>query len=200
MNSKNLEFNYYLLSAIEDFKKERITDYDSFIVTDPDHVLVRFLKFVPPIKGTIIVGEFSIGTGAIGSKSLQRGTGFENEKTGLELINSRLTPICKVIKSGSDKYKEGDIIVLPDEKVSGEIDNPAWQLYEQSLNSKGVEAIPPEDNRKKIPMMEVMWQSYIFKRPWMYTPEEEDRLTFLLPIYELKVGWDLDGYLKQFKK
>lgn len=183
MKQKNFELNPHLLSAIEDFKKQQIRDYEFFNVTDPDHVLIRFLKFVPPVSGNVLIPSMD--------------GGFVK---GLQHIHSRLTPICKVIKSGSDKFKEGDILVVADEKVSGELDNPAWQLYEQSLNSKGVEAIEPEDSRRKIPAIELMWSSYIFKRPWMYTPEDEDRITFLLPTYELKVSWDLEAYLKTLKK
>lgn len=183
MSKKNLELNPYLLSAIEDFKKTKIRDYDWFKVTEPEHVLVRFLKFVPPVSGNILIPSVD--------GSLVK---------GLQHINSRITPICKVIKSGSEKFKEGDILVVADEKVSGEFDNPAWQLYEQALQAKNVEAIEPEDTRKKIPAIELMWSGQMFKRPWMYTPEEEDRLTFLLPTYELKVTWDLEAYLKTLKK
>ena len=45
-----------------------------------------------------------------------------------------------------------------------------------------------------------MWRDYMFVRPWIYSPEEKDRITYLLPKYETKTKWDLAAFLKTLKR
>ena len=69
-------------------------------------------------------------------------------------------------------------------------------MFERAQGIKGMEALEPDDTRNKIPRVEAMWKDLTFVRPWLIEPEEEDRLTYCLPNYEIKQGWDLKAYLQ----
>lgn len=178
--SKNETYRKQLIKAVEDFKEDKTIErrYESISITEDESVLVRFLKFVPKKSSNILVQDLQ--------GNFVKEVGF---------LDAVLTPIGKVLKDSAG-YKAGDLVVVPFERVRGEVNNPEWQLFEQALQAKNVEAIEPEDKRRKIPLIEAMWRDYMFVRPWVYNPEEEDRITYLLPKYEIKTTWDLDQYMK----
>lgn len=166
------------LESIRSFRVSKdslLKEYESIRIPK-DNYLIRVHKFTPKVKGGKIIMLDNQG----------------NETKAIEMINSVLGPCAMVLQDfeGSE-FKRGDIVLLEANKIRGYIDNPLWQLYEQSLESKNVEAIEPEDTRKRIPFLEHVWNDYMFLRPWLLKPQEEDRLTYLLNSYEVKAAWDL---------
>lgn len=182
--SKNKSYGEQLIAGIQAFKNDTSIEqeYSTIQITSEEGVLVRFFKFVPKKSSDILIPDM-----------------YGNHVKEIGFLDTVLTPIAKVLKDSSE-HKAGDLVIVPFERVRGEVNNPEWQLFEQALQSKGVEAIEPEDKRRKIPLIEAMWRDYMFVRPWVYTPEEEDRITYLLPKYEIKTKWDLGAYLKTSKK
>lgn len=183
---KNKEYKDKIIRLVKDFKDNNtiLEEYKSMEIKY-EAVLLRIFKFTPGTSDSnatgILVPDFN--GGFVDSSNFR---------------DSVITPIAKVIKvheSLKDRFKVGELVLLDFEKVRGWIPNPEMQLYMQSLEAKGVEAVEPEDTRPKIPRIEAMWRDYMFLRPWLFEPEEEDRLTYLLPTYEIKGGWDLETYL-----
>jgi len=182
--SKNKSYGEQLLKGIVDFKNDKSIEeeYSTIQITSQEGVLVRFFKFIPKKASEILIPDM-----------------HGNHVKEIGFLDTVLTPIAKVLKDSED-HKAGDLVIVPFERVQGEMNNPEWQLFEQALQAKGVEAIEPEDKRRKIPIIEAMWRDYMFVRPWIYTPEDSDRITYLLPKYEIKTKWDLEAFLKTSKK
>ncbi len=182
--SKNKSYEKQLIDGIIAFRDDKSIEqeYDSISINSKEDVLVRFYKFVPKKASEIMIPDM-----------------YGNMTKEIGFLDTVLTPIAKVLKD-TEEHKAGELIIVPFERVQGEINNPEWQLFEQALQAKGVEAIEPEDKRKKIPIIEAMWRDYMFVRPWIYSPEEKDRITYLLPKYETKTKWDLAAFLKTLKR
>lgn len=174
----HMDYSEEYLESIKDFKKSSkklVEEYKNIKITQ-DNYLVRLHKFTPKIKGGKIIMFDHQG----------------NETKAIEMLHSVLGPCAIVLQDfEGSQFKKGDLVVLATNKIRGFIDNPVWQLYEQSLESKNVEAIEPEDKRKKIPFLEAVWNDYMFVRPWLMKPTEEDRLTYLLNSFEVKAAWEL---------
>lgn len=172
-----LDYSQDYLDSIKEFKSsasDLVKEYEG-IKIGRDQYLVRVHKFMPKVQGSKILMPDSQG----------------NFVKSHEVVHSVLGPCALILKSyeGAD-FKEGDLVVLSVNKIRGYVDNPEWQLYEHAMEAKNVEAIEPEDKRKKIPFLEAVWNDYMFVRPWKYKPEPEDRLTYLLQSYEIKAAWE----------
>lgn len=173
-----IDYSEEYLQSVKDFKNnagELLEEYKGIRIPK-DNYLIRIHKFTPKIKGGKIIMLDNQG----------------NETRAMEMLHSVLGPCALVLQDfeGSD-FKKGDLVLLESNKIRGYIDNPLWQLYEQALESKNVEAIEPEDQRKRIPFLEHVWNDYMFLRPWLLKPQDEDRLTYLLNSYEVKAAWAL---------
>lgn len=94
-------------------------------------------------------------------------------------------PIVKILKVGegvkSDKYKVGDICLVPSTDVIGEDWNPKFLHIMQFQNSQNMKPVLPEGMRQSIPNVEKNWDRYKFVRPWIPNPEPIDHLTYLIP-------------------
>jgi hypothetical protein len=172
------DYSEEYLQSVKDFKESKdalLKEYESIRIPK-DNYLLRIHKFTPNVKGGKIIMLDNQG----------------NETRAMEMLHSVLGPCALVLQDfeGSE-YKKGDLVLLSTNKIRGYVDNPVWQLFEQALESKNVEAIEPEDKRKKIPFLEAVWMDYMFIRPWLLKPQEEDRLTYLLNSYEVRAAWGL---------
>lgn len=181
--SKNFEYRERINNQLVEFLKDEsyFSQYDTVSIEDPETTLVRVFFFKPGGQGVPLYKPDPIsGNLVLSSNSL----------------DSTPMHIAKVIKSTNPNYKPGDVVVLTYDKVRGFIPNPEMEMYERSQQIKGMEAFEPEDTRNKIPRVEAMWKDLTFVRPWLLEPEEEDRLTYCLPNYEIKMKWDLRAYLE----
>lgn len=188
MRTKNEEYKQKLLESLSNFEKDSsyLRDYDS-IELKIEGVLLRVLKFNPRAGES----DQSDAPGIIMPDA------FGNYVSSSNFRDVIITNVAKVIKAHESlpQYKPGELVLLDYDKVRGMVPNPEMQLYMQAQHAKGVEAIAPEDSRPRIPRIEAIWKDYMFLRPWLYEPEEEDRSTYILPPYEIKAKWDSATFL-----
>ena len=189
MRTKNEEYKQKLLDIVKEFDEDNLVvkEYES-VNLKSEGVLIRLLKFSP---NNATEGEFKKGVLIPDFNG-----GFIDSSNFKDTV---ITPIGKVLKvhpSLQEQYSVGELVLVDFDKVRGTVPNPLMQLYMQALEARGVEAVEPEDTRPKIPRIEAMWMDYMFLRPWLFEPDDEDRLTYLLPTYEIKGSWDLETFLK----
>ena len=184
--SKNLEYRDRIDKQLLEFSEDTsyFAQYDTIQIKDQNSVLVRVFFFKPAGQGIALYKPDPVNGGMVLTTNS---------------LDSTPMHIAKVIKSNDPDYKPGDIVVLTYDKVRGYIPNPEMQMYERSQKVQGLESFEPEDTRNKIPRVEAMWKDLTFVRPWLLEPEDEDRLTYCLPNYEIKSLWDLKAYLQTLK-
>ncbi len=94
-------------------------------------------------------------------------------------------PIVKILKIGegvkSTKHKVGDIVLVPSNEILGEDWNPKFLHYMQFQDSKGMNPVLPEGMKQSVPNVQKNWDRFMFIRPWVPQPEEQDKLTYLIP-------------------
>jgi len=189
VSSKNKEYKERLLEALGKFKDDDsyLKDYES-IDLKTEGVLLRVLRFNPRAGDP----EESKAPGILIPDAFGDFVSTSNFKDVV------ITPVAKVIKAHPSltQYQPGDLVLLDYDKVRGMVPNPEMQLYMQAQHARGVEAVEPEDTRPKIPRVEAVWRDFMFLRPWLYEPEEEDRSTYILPPYEIKAKWDSEAFLR----
>lgn len=101
----------------------------------------------------------------------------------------KIYPIVKVIDVGEGfecKYKAGDIGLVTRSEVVGQDLNPKYVDIFQYHAVKGMTPKIPDGLSKTIPNVEKNWGKYMFVRPFVATPDIEDRLTYLVPSFALK--------------
>ena len=184
--SKNLKHRSRIDEQLKSFLEDEsyFSQYDTIDIKDDNSTLVRVFFFKPIGQA----GPLYLPDPITGKMNL---TSSSFESTPMH--------IAKVIKTTNEKYKPGDIVVLVYDKVKGFVPNPEMQMFERAQSIQGMKAFEPDDTRNKIPRVEAMWKDLTFVRPWLLEPEEEDRLTFCLPNYEIKMKWDLKAYLQTLK-
>jgi len=161
---------------MEQFNKWVAEDHGSEyegIEFDHDDYLVRIFKMdVSGFKGFITLEyEWSVY--------------LKNFKLKDKPATENLFPIVKILKKGqgikSDKYKEGDVVLVPSNDILGEDWNPKFIQVMQYQDSRNMKPVLPEGMRQSIPNVEKNWDRYKFVRPWVPKPEEIDHLTYLIP-------------------
>lgn len=114
--------------------------------------------------------------------------------TDTQLIDN-VYPIGKILKVGKavelDKYKVGDIVLLPSNDIVGEDWNPHFLTILGHQRSQGMSPVLPTGMRQRMQNVELKWDRYKFVRPWVPKPEDKDNLTFLIPSPIVKGTYDL---------
>jgi hypothetical protein len=99
-------------------------------------------------------------------------------------------PIAKIMKIGegvtSDRYKVGDIVIVPSSDITGEDWNPKFLHVMQFQNSQNMKPVLPDKMKQNIPNVEIHWGRWKFIKPWLPSPDNEDNLTYLIPTSKVK--------------
>lgn len=113
---------------------------------------------------------------------------FSGWKIGEDKIEESIKPIVKVIKLGlgidpdlKESFKVGDILTVPFNEVTGRTINPEFAQHAQFAKSQGMKPVIPEGMSKYKYNIEINWGRWQFTRPWVFEPETEDKLTFVIP-------------------
>lgn len=177
--------NDLLEKRIDEFVNDDsyMKDYDWFLPMKSNHVLVRVFKFSP---------------GDNGGDVLTRMVMLPDEqgvfKPAREVMESQIMPLCKVISHTCEEFHEDDLVgqvcIVEAGEVTGEVDNPDFLHLLQFTKAKGMDPIIPEGMKKKIPAIERNWLRYNVKKPWNLNPDDQDRLTYFVPISKIQAIYD----------
>lgn len=172
--------------AADDSYMDLYKDYEF----DYSEYLVRMFVLTPP-------KEFRPQTIIVEKTELSGVDPFTEKKI---YLNDIVMPIAKIIKVGKgnelDDFgnpnknvrKPGDIVILPTNKIVGMEQNPDFIHYMQFMEAKGMTMlgeVPP----KEIPRFKKNYARYQFTRMGNLLPDEQDKVTFLLPSPEIKGGY-----------
>lgn len=178
MKATTVDFRKQYLEQLENFKNDNssLEEYKYHKVkVKSEYVLIELFRAV------------------FKDKSISTMLYLPDSLTG-ELIKSAsnerkvVTNVCKVLVVGDncpEDLKPGMLGTVQPDQVLGEVTNPAMELYLKSRETKGATPIPPEDTRVRIPKVEKNFGLYKFYRPWISDIEDKDRMTFIIPKYEL---------------
>lgn len=101
------------------------------------------------------------------------------------------TTVCKVIKSGVDYIKSGDLVYMPYDEVAGVKENPKMKAYLQSLATKGATPIKPLDSREFIGALEISHKRKMVVQKGHIQPQGEDFYTYVFGAGEIQMYQNL---------
>lgn len=132
--------------------------------------LVKFFKFTPRARLEVPILMPDPVTGIF--------------RTSNEIIDSKTTNICKVIKANSKVVKKGDLVAVPYNKVDGEELTPEYLLLLQYQKASEKPMMPEEQPRKTMPKIELEYKQYLCPHIGKKEKDEEDLLHYILPDFE----------------
>ena len=192
---KQLDINLRFKKSLNDQLKHFAKDEDYFKYYDKydfefSEYLVRMFILTPPEEmrpSTIIVEKTELA-------------GVDPFKEKTVFLNDIVMPIAKIIKVGKitdefgnpvpedQKRKPGDIVILPTNKVMGMVQNPDFIHYMQFTEAKGMAPLGPVPPAE-IAKFQKEYARYQFTRMGNIYPDDQDKVTFLLPSPEIKGGY-----------
>lgn len=166
---------------LAEFKKENkyIKEYsDNLKSIKEGYVLVRLMVFKENAK-TAMVSGILVPDPVSGEF-----------KAKADIMDKTVTNYAKVILSGSDKYKSGEVVILPYDQIRGFYKNPEWEQYMMAISKSSsqpgtIQPIPPKDRREVIPAWETQMGHKRFPRPWLLKGDADDNMTFLISEHEI---------------
>ena len=180
----NLDHRKHIMKQLKAFAKDdsyfELYDGHEF---GQDENLIRLFVYKPP-------KEFRPSfVRTVPNQSTIEGSSGMKPKT--YYIDDIPMPYGKVIKAGkasegNTQYADGDIVTLFSNRVMGYQQNPEWVRYWQALDGQmgmTAKATEPDPN---IPNIEINYDSFKYIRVGNLYPDMNDRLTYLLPSYDIR--------------
>lgn len=121
--------------------------------------------------------------------------GLDGQVKNISDVFVDYTHVAKILKVGkgleSQKYNEGDCVLLNPFDVTGKAKNPEFALYEQFEHSIGHTPIMPEGLLEHIPAIQARYLEYQFVLPEDYNIGTQNITTFLVPEYKIKAKYNI---------
>lgn len=125
------------------------------------------------------------------AKGSIQGGQYDWEKTS---YNERVLPIGKVIKVGREventNLKEGCLVLLPTAEIEGMEKNPEFMHLLQNTQGNLDPLFDQFKIPQEVPAVQVHWRRHIFKHWDNLEPDDDDRMTFLVPETKAMAVWD----------
>lgn len=102
----------------------------------------------------------------------------------------KITHVAKVLSVGKSlkdpEYKIGDIVLLPQQEVTGQDLNPIYvQALQYSRSFGGEQPIIPKNCPEKVPSIQAHWRQYMFTKPQDFNKSVHEIFEFCVPEHKI---------------